>query len=85
MCWSKPIRVIPSKRLKHKITGRTASVYGAHPASGTPGDTWNDWEIVQVGWTVENDNGTVGCGRVPWATPEGAQAHIDSFIKRMAS
>lgn len=74
----KPTKIIPSRRWQHKTTKRTASVYGACPASGAPGDTHKDWEIVDVGWTTANDNGTVGLCRPPFATAEGLQAHVQS-------
>jgi hypothetical protein len=72
----RPIDVIPSRRLRHTTTGRTASLYGAHPATGAPGDTRKDWTVETVGWTVANDDGTYGCGRQPWATREGAEAYF---------
>jgi len=53
------VKVIPSKRWQHKITGKQASIYGAFP--GTPNDR-DSWEIVQVGWTWQLDNGTIGLG-----------------------
>ncbi len=71
-----PVEVIPSKVWKHKITGSTASIYGACPASYAPGDTAQDWEIVQVGWTVRNDNGTIGVGKRPWPTKEAAELYL---------
>lgn len=73
----KPTESIPSKRYQHKTSKRTASIYGAHPASGALGDSYNDWEVVTVGWTTRNDNGTVGTGRTPFATKEAC----DQFIK----
>ena len=73
----KPIESIPYKVYQHKTAKRTASVYGAHPTSGAPGDTLNDWEVVTKGWTTRNDNGTTGTGRTPFATKEAC----DQFIK----
>lgn len=72
----KPVEVIRSKVWRHKITKRTASIYGAHPYSGLPGDMRHDWELVEVGWTTRNDNGTVGLCLQPFATAEGMQAHV---------
>lgn len=72
----KPIKVIRSRVWRHKITKRTASIYGANPASGLPGDMRFDWEIVDVGWTTQNDNGTTGFGVRPFATAESMQAHV---------
>ena len=72
----KPLRVIPCKVWRHKLTKRTASIYGANPCSGLPGDMRQDWDIVQVGWTTQNDNGTTGLGIRPFATAEGVQEHI---------
>ena len=69
-----PIDIIPAKRYRHKTTGRTASTYGACPASGAPGDRTEDWEIVTVGWTTSNNDGTIGFGRQPFATAESCLA-----------
>jgi hypothetical protein len=51
--------VIESKRWKHKATGATASLYGAVPWSGAPGDRKEDWQLENVGWTIRWDDGTV--------------------------
>lgn len=66
-------RVVESKRWKHPATGRTASLYGACPWSGAPGDTEADWTLETVGWTWELANGTVGLGRRPAATKGEAE------------
>jgi hypothetical protein len=72
----RPIDVIPSKRLKHIPSGKTYSTYGACPATGKPGDTHKDYETITIGWTVLNDNGTVGCGRPPWENKEAAETFL---------
>lgn len=65
------LEVIPSKVWKNKKNGRTASIYGAHPA-GSPAER-ADWEIVEVGWTWRNSNGTIGLGRAPAKSREEAE------------
>jgi hypothetical protein len=65
------LEVIPYRFWKNKVTGRTASVAGAHPA-GSPADRAN-WEIVTEGWTWRNDNGTTGLCRPPAKTREEAE------------
>ena len=77
------IEVIESKVWRHKTTGRTASIYGACPASYTPGDMQEDWEIVTRGytWRVTDHTGriTVGLGRQPVATREAAERIKESL------
>jgi hypothetical protein len=63
-------KVIEAKHWKNKITGATASIYGAVPYMTTA--EAEGWEIVSCGWTWENSNGTVGLGRVPAKTYEEA-------------
>jgi hypothetical protein len=46
-------RVIRSRRYFHQATGRTASIYGCHPATGSQGNTVNDWTIRTDGWCLE--------------------------------
>jgi hypothetical protein len=72
-------KVIPSKRYQHKITKRQVSVYSAHP--GMPG-TYDEWEIVQVGWTWELDNGIVGICRVPAKTEAEAIEVMEKYNNR---
>lgn len=72
----KPIEAIPSKRWRNKKTGAIASLYGAVPWT-TPAEK-ADWEVETVGWTVRNDNGTIGIGREPWKTKEEADAYVAS-------
>lgn len=66
--------VIPSRRWQ-RDDGRTASVYGSVPwVSDSERDRWS---MVNVGWTVrDNQRGTIGVGRAPWATREEAEAWI---------
>lgn len=71
----KIVEVIPSKVYRHKVTGRRASIYGAHPEPGAV----ENWEIVQVGWTWKKDDGTIGLGCVPAATQEEAEKARDAF------
>lgn len=60
--------VIPSKRWQHP-DGRTASIYGAPPIG-------DGWEVVQVGWTIRWDDGTVGLCRQPFKTEEEAHEFL---------
>ena len=69
-----PVTVIPHRHWRH-VSGRTASIYGAHPAT-SQADRPN-WTMVEHGWTTLNPDGTVGCGRPPCATQEEAQALAD--------
>jgi hypothetical protein len=66
------VEVIPARRWRHK-NGATASLYGAVPWSGAPGNTEADWAVETVGWTWRNVDGTIGLGRVPAATREEAE------------
>lgn len=59
-------KIIESKHWKNKMTGETASIYGAVPY-------WNDakknqWSIETRGYTWKLDNGTIGLGRKPVKT-----------------
>jgi hypothetical protein len=64
--------VIPARRWRHR-NGSTASIYGAVPWTGAPGNTQSDWEMETSGWTWVNRDGTIGLGRVPAATREEAE------------
>jgi len=65
-------KVIESKVWRHKITGQSASIYGACPWT-TLADKEN-WHIVSRGWTVENPyTNEVGICRPPWETREEAE------------
>jgi hypothetical protein len=68
--------VIESKSWKHD-DGRSASLYGAVP--WTTEREKSQWKIVPRGYTVrDTTSGTVGIGRVPWATRAEAQAWADA-------
>lgn len=69
--------VIPSRRWKNKRTGATASPYGAVPWTGAPGDRKEDWELENVGWTIQWADGTTGIGRVPFPTREEAEDWLE--------
>ena len=66
------IEVIPARRWVNKVTGQTASIYGAAPYV-SDADKVN-WAIEESGWTWLMDNGTVGLGRIPAATKDEALA-----------
>jgi hypothetical protein len=67
--------VIESKVWK-RDDGATASPYGASP--WTSAGEEKRWKLVPRGYTVrDNVLGTVGIGRVPWATRAEAQAWVD--------
>ena len=65
--------VIESKHWIHTDTGAKASLYGALPWSGAPGDRKEDWKVDTVGWTIRWDNGTVGVGRKPFHSKQEAE------------
>lgn len=81
---SERYRVIESKRWVNKMTGATASIYGASPwvrASDKP-----NWSVETVGWTVEDTKeGTVGIGRPPWKSKSEAQRWADEENERLAA
>lgn len=68
-------KVIPSRRWRNSVTGATASIYGAVPYV-SDADKAN-WEVITVGYSIQNDDGTVGQGRQPYATEAEAQAVLD--------
>jgi hypothetical protein len=68
--------VIESRRWRHKDTGATASLYGAVPWTGQPGDTKSDWVLENVGWTIRWDDGTIGTGHVPDKSREEAEERL---------
>ncbi len=70
-------KVIPSKHWEHKTTGRRASLYGAVPWTGEAGDGKEHWEVVENGWTIAWPDGTVGIGRIPFASADQAQKWVD--------
>jgi hypothetical protein len=69
--------VIPSVQWKHKATGATASLFGAVPWSGSPGDTKEDWEKVTVGWTIRHPDGTIGIGKPPFHSKGEAEKWVE--------
>lgn len=75
------VEVIPSRRWRHK-SGRCASIYGALPWTGAPGNTQADWTLETSGWTWSMSDGTIGLGRVPAATREEAEEIAERFNAR---
>ena len=72
--------VIESKAWK-RDDGATASPYGASP--WTTASEEKRWKLVTRGYTVrDNERGTVGIGRQPWATRAEAQAWVDKETAR---
>ena len=69
-----PCVVISHKHWLH-TSGRRASIYGASPWT-SQADKPN-WSLVEQGYTIQNPDGTLGCGRPPCATKEEAQALAD--------
>ena len=72
--------VIPAKVWKHKKTGMSVSIYGAVP-------WWHecqmvDWDMVQVGWTWQLNDGRIGLGRLPVETMEEAIEVMNLFNER---
>lgn len=65
------LAVIPARHWVNLRNGRTASVYGALPYTSNAEKA--DWEVQENGWTWQNDNGTIGLGRVPAKTREEAE------------
>jgi hypothetical protein len=65
--------VIESKHWTHKDTGATASLYGAVPWSGAPGDRKENWRLDTVGWTIGWYDGTVGTGGKPFHSKQEAE------------
>lgn len=76
--------VIEARRWKNRKTGATASIYGAVPWGGGNGAK-EDWEIQTTGFTVRNlRTGTVGIGRVPWASRSEAEAWVEKENARLS-
>ena len=74
--------VIESKVWK-RDDGATASIYGAVPWTSSREES--RWKMIPRGYTVrDNESGTVGIGRQPWATKGEAQAWIDKEEARLA-
>lgn len=64
------IKVIESKHWVNKVTGATASIYGAIPYTNETEK--QNWEVKTRGWTWMASNGTIGIGRQPADTYESA-------------
>lgn len=78
VAWGTNGVIIPSRRWKHKATGATASLYGAVPWSGAPGDRKEDWVLEDVGYTIQWEDGTIGVGRPPF----NSKAEAESWLER---
>jgi hypothetical protein len=76
--------VIESKHWKHKLTGATASLYGAVPWSGAKGDKKEDWELVSTGWTIRWADGTIGRmdGKPPFHSKGEGEAYLEKFHEK---
>jgi hypothetical protein len=75
------LSVIVSRVWVNTVSGRTASIYGAAPWTSPAGKA--EWEMVSRGFTWEMDNNTIGCGRVPAATREEAEAFMADWNGRL--
>lgn len=75
----KIIDVIESKRWINKVTGQTASIYGAVPYTSSSDKP--NWTIEAVGFTWQMDNGTIGLGRQPAKTRLEAVNFMDEYNK----
>lgn len=76
----KILEVIESKRWVNKLTGRTASIYGAVPYTGESDKP--NWSIEKVGYTWRLDNGTIGLGRQAAKTREEALQFMVAYNER---
>lgn len=75
MPFSGRAEVVPSRRWRQAITGRTASIYGAKP-------TGPDWAIVASGWDIYwHGDGTVGRCKPPFQTEEEAVQYAANWNK----
>jgi len=73
--------VIESK-VWQRDDGRTASIYGAVPWVSPVEE--KRWKMITRGYTVrDNERGTAGIGRQPWATRAEAQAWVDKETARL--
>ena len=74
--------VVASRAWQH-TDGHQASIYGSLPWCSEAQAA--DWTMVHRGWTVQCERtGTVGIGRLPWATREEAQAWVEAQAARVA-
>lgn len=78
-----PCTVIVSRIWLHAKNGRTASIYGSCP--WTNDNDKPNWSVVERGWTIQNPDGTIGCGRPPCATRQEAQDLADKLNARRFS
>lgn len=67
----KPIEIVESKIWFNRITGRTASIYGAVPWSTQAQKA--EWSLETRGYALRFDNGTVGHGARPFKTRKEAE------------
>lgn len=69
---------VVESRVWKRDDGAKASIYGACPWASDAEKP--RWQVVGQGWTLRNlRSGTVGTGRVPYATREEAQRACDEF------
>lgn len=71
--------IIASRKWFNIKTGQTASIYGAVPYHSETDKV--NWVIKTAGYTWQLDNGTIGLGRAPAKTYEGAKEVMDKFNK----
>lgn len=76
-----PAAVIRARRWRHR-SGRFASIYGALPWTGAPGNTKADWQLEECGWSWQCENGTVGLGCPPADTYAEALAVANEIRTR---
>lgn len=64
------MKIIPHKFYFNKSTNETASFYGAWPGPG--------YEVVSKGYTIMNQDGTIGIGRKPFEDRLQAERWLNS-------
>lgn len=74
------VKVIESKQWRNTVNGRTASIYGAHPASSDAERA--NWVIEARGYTWLTDHGTIGLCRQPVKTMAEALEVMERFNNR---
>lgn len=77
------LEVVSSRVWVNKLTGSTASIYGAAPWTGASGNTRADWTVETRGFTWAMSNGTIGFGRKAAATREEAEAVMKDFNAKL--
>lgn len=71
--------IVPSRRWYNQSTGASASIFGSTPWASEADR--NHWQIVQNGWTIRDEQtGTVGMGREPFATHDSAQQWLNALL-----